>query len=238
MYRITICDDREYCRRFIREELEAFFRSTEADYALSEFSSGDAFLFHMRPGIADIVFFDVEMNGTNGIETAKRFRAIDPNAIIIFMTVHGETVFSSFLAEPLTFLTKPIDREDLHETLTRAIEKVNTNRSEKFIFRSNKSVYAIPVRELIYLESQGRTILVHTRKAISNYYGRLNDEERNPIIKGFIRCHQSFFVNPDHIQEVSNNEILLSNGDRIPIRRGKSKEIREQIVVYLSNLKP
>lgn len=236
MYRIIMCDDREYCREFIRNTISETFRSLEEDYMLTEYSSGDAFLFSMRSGIADIAIFDVEMSGTNGIETAKKYRDIDPNAVIIFATAHEETVFSSFMAEPLTFLTKPIQKEALRETLKRAVEKVNTIRSEKYTFEANKSVYAVPVRELVYLASINRMILVHALKGEYEYYGKLKDAEKHPLLKDFIRCHQSYLVNPDYIQEISGKEIILSDSSVIPIRRGMSKEVKARFLEYLSNL--
>ena len=40
------------------------------------------------------------------------------------------------------------------------------------------------------------------------------------VTKGtFIRCHQSYWVNYEHITAMERNEFVLSDGTRIPISR-------------------
>ena len=236
MYRIGICDDKEKCRVFVRGELKAFFSRMGEEYTLDEFVSGDAFLFHLKPGYYDVVLFDVEMSGTNGIDTARRLRGIDKNVVIVFTSAHRESVFDGFLAEPLNFLTKPLLSHELQETLSRALQQVQRSRKKKFIYTVNKTTNVLPVRDILYLESSGRVVEIVTLNDRIPFYGRLDNTQSDPALEGFLRCHQSFLVNPDYVMEIRGTEILLTNGDTVPIRRGAVKELRQQFMAYLSSV--
>ncbi len=236
MYRLCICDDKAKCRDFVRLELASFFTSLGEEYSLDEYVSGDEFLFHLRPGYYDIVFFDVEMTGTNGIDAARRFRGIDKNVVIIFTSAHKESVFSGFLAEPLTFLTKPLRSAELHDALTRALQQVRHSRGKKFIYKADKTTNVLPVRDILYLESSARVVEIVTQTGRFPFYGRLSSAQEDPALGSFLRCHQSFLVNPDYIMKISGTEIVLSTGESIPIRRGSAHELREQFMAYLTAL--
>lgn len=234
MYRICICDDKEKCRNFVRTELASFFARSGEAFELDEYPSGDGFLFHLRPGFYDIAFFDVEMRGTNGIDTARRLRGIDKNVVILFASAHRESVFEGFAAEPLTFLTKPLLSAELQDAMGRALQKVNRTRRRKFVYTAGKTVNVLPVRDIVYMESRGRTVDIVTLDGRVSFYGKLDTAQADPVLKGFLRCHQSFLVNPDYILEITGTEVLLSTKAAVPIRRGSCKELRRRFMAYLN----
>ena len=47
----------------------------------------------------------------------------------------------------------------------------------------------------------------------------------------FLRCHQSFLVNMDHITDVEE-EFLLRNGERVPIRVRGRKDVLDAIITF------
>ena len=64
---------------------------------------------------SQIYFLDIEMPGIDGIETARRIREQDQNALIVFMTQHHEYVFSVFEVLPFRFLRKPFTNEEVEK---------------------------------------------------------------------------------------------------------------------------
>lgn len=236
IYRVAICDDDENYRTYVSSVLTEYFGSCNEDCIISEYSSGDEFLFHAKRNFFDIVLLDVEMHGTNGIDVANTFRDIDKDAIIIFTTAHEECVFSSFRAEPLVFLVKPIDKDVLKESIDKAVKKLKYVQSKKFIFTSRRTTIAVPIRDIIYFESNGRVIDLVTAREKLSFYGKLDNIQCEDILNGFIRCHQSFLVNPNYIAEIASSELILANKVRIPIRRGAAKDIKANFLNYLSSI--
>ena len=236
MYRILVCDDKERCRAFLSNEIKDFFSKINKDYMLDYYSSGDQVLFHYKPGFYDIAFFDVEMQGTNGIETAKRVRGMDRNVIIIFATAHKDTVFSSFAAEPLTFLTKPLLHQEVEDALRRAMKQMDHARARKFVYEIQKNTSVIPVKDILYFESNGRKVDIVTLHSRITFYSKLDNIHQNSSVENFIRCHKSYLINPDYIMEIGNSGIELTTKELLPIRRGAYKELREQFFRYLSTM--
>lgn len=73
LLQIGICDDARESRFQLRVLLERALEGRSAPARLLEFSSGDALLGWMdrHAGELDLVFLDIEMEGTNGMDTAR-----------------------------------------------------------------------------------------------------------------------------------------------------------------------
>jgi YesN/AraC family two-component response regulator len=74
-----------------------------------------------RPGI---VFTDIKMPGTDGLEVYQQLKAVDPNVRVIVMTGHGDRNLSEkAMALGVTaFIHKPIERQALEDALQKAAE--------------------------------------------------------------------------------------------------------------------
>lgn len=58
--------------------------------------------------------------------------------------------------------------------------------------------------------------------------------ENNLSNKYFVRCHRSYIVNVKHIKSITKDKVLLSNGTKIPISKGKYKEINDAFINYIN----
>lgn len=237
MYTIAICEDMDSDRKRLRKNLDIYFEERNMSYKLYNYWSGEEFLNYTQPYMYDIVIFDVEMGKINGIETAKRLRKIDKSVIIIFITVHANMVFSSFAAEPLNYLVKPLKYHQFRAIMDRATEKIEGVKNDFFVVSFNGIIYNIPMREIIYFESNKRLIKAVTVNGDYQFYGKLGDIERRLEEKGFIRCHQSFLVNSAFIQKVEKDNFYLVTEKTICISRPKSKMARKKFMSHIAGLK-
>lgn len=233
MYCIAICENAVEDRAILYELLEKSFAQMNELYSVSRFTSGEDFLENMTPYQYDIVIFDIEMARINGIEAARRLREADKSVIIIFTTAHAGKVFGSFVAEPFQYLLKPLRYEQFFDTMQRAIKKIRTNNEKKFCINIGGTIYGIPVHQLLFLQSEGRNIEAVTAVKTYRFYGKLNVIEQETVLKRFIRCHQSFLVNPAHIQRIQNNVICLSNGTCIGISKGNVDKVKAAYMLYI-----
>ncbi|MDY4429835.1 LytTR family DNA-binding domain-containing protein, partial [Evtepia sp.] len=65
-------------------------------------------------------------------------------------------------------------------------------------------------------------------------YKTLNTIEKELGDRRFLRCHQSFLVNMDHIRQI-DKQFLLSNGDIVPIRQRGVKPVRQAYIDYTAS---
>ena len=80
------------------ERLEQLLKKAfgEEEILCRRFVCGDDFLKEFPGEEYQVVFLDICMAGTNGIETARRLRQADPEVLIVFVTSSPEYVWDAF----------------------------------------------------------------------------------------------------------------------------------------------
>ena len=119
--RTAIVEDRKPDAERLEQLLKKAFENE--NISCSCFASGDEFLrADWREGY-QVVFLDICMEGTNGIETARRLRAADPDLLIVFVTSSPEYVWDAFPVHPFDYLLKPY-KEEKFEQLAGELRRV------------------------------------------------------------------------------------------------------------------
>ena len=95
---IAIVEDQTLDAQRLEELLQQQLPEAECTW----FTCGDDFLrAAAEPGLYAVVFLDICMAGTNGIETARRLRQADPEVLMVFVTSSPEYVWDAFPVHPL-----------------------------------------------------------------------------------------------------------------------------------------
>ena len=120
--RIAVCDDE---KRFTGE----FRRITESiynrlDYDVYEFWTATDLIESFKLKAFDIVFLDIEMPGTDGLELSKQLRKLSSEVIIVFLTSHVEYAIKGYEVNALRYLLKPITAEALKEIIDHVSSKI------------------------------------------------------------------------------------------------------------------
>ena len=70
------------------------------------------------------------------------------------------------------------------------------------------------------------------------FYGKMNALERRlppPPRCRFLRIHQSFLVNFDHIKSIGSSEIVMADGTVLPISEERRKAVKTQVCLLLND---
>src|SRR5699024_10415720 len=78
---------------------------------------------------ADVLFLDIEMPNTNGLELAEKIIEVNPNIEIVFVTAYNEYAVQAFEVNALDYLLKPVKTERLAKTLARLDENNDSKKS-------------------------------------------------------------------------------------------------------------
>ena len=66
--------------------------------------------------IFDIIIFDIDMPGINGIDTARKLREMDSNVTIIFVTNIAKYAINGYEVDAVDYILKPVSYYDFfHE---------------------------------------------------------------------------------------------------------------------------
>jgi two-component SAPR family response regulator len=79
----------------------------------------------------DIAFLDIEMPEMNGIQLAKKLKAINPTINIIFVTAYDNYALDAYKVHASGYLTKPVNENKIKEELDGLRYPVELNTSKK-----------------------------------------------------------------------------------------------------------
>ncbi|MCD7723869.1 MAG: LytTR family DNA-binding domain-containing protein [Clostridiales bacterium] len=225
--RIMVCDDDSaHCdiiERLIYANLDEAFESD----VLKFYSAGDLVEF-CKNNVPDILFLDIELGDMNGINLAKNLKEKFPNIIIVYVSSHPKYVFACFETEPLNFLKKPPDKDEFAKTFSRVIKKY-LQIHKTFPVKWHNELNNLEIKDICYVEGYNRHLQFHLYNGDSyKAVGRIDEIYKELRLYGFVKTHQGFIVNMQHIKSFGENEIYMKNGDTVLMsvrRRLKAKEI-------------
>lgn len=236
MISFAICDDNLPATTEIETLITNFFCTNSMAYHIDIFYDGKTLWdsFQQANGY-DIIFLDIEM-ATDGLTTARRIRANNYDTLIIFISAYTSYWQELFEVGPFRFIEKPINAEIFHSYLSLAIKKVLSGR-QVYSFHFRQKFHALPIKDILYFESRLHTIYIHTKDDVFCQHGKLDNIET--IIKNgyppFLRIHQSFLVNPQHIRSINHSETTLFNNTSLKISQNRKKQIIKEFMDIMEN---
>lgn len=94
------------------------------------------------------------------------------------------------------------------------------------------------MRDIVYLESMGHSLIYHVRckgyepDRTYSCYGAIGKMEEELAGIGFLRTQKSYLVNMAHIRKLSSQELLLSNGVRLPVSAKNYADCKRQYLLW------
>lgn len=240
MINAAVCDDNEAMLNFLSSKISEIFTENGMSYELQVFHSGEEFLKTHRDHPFDVVFMDIIMPIINGFDVAKQMREISKDTYLIFITTESSLVYDSFDFQPFYFIPKG-KPQVVEERLRHVVGKLalHTAANEKILIDGayDNKFYVSP-RDILYIKSSSNHITYHfvdgnivqIRKKLTELFETLNQYV-------FVRSHNRFVINMKHIERIDypNMEILLDNGEIVPISRSCKKDLENAYIRFTRN---
>lgn len=182
--------------------------------------------------LADILIMDIGKNGMNGIDVVAAIQEQFRHVKVIFITDNIQFSTEIFRVKPNNFLLKPLKEEKLLDAIERAMKQVSEEENEWFVVSFKGTVFKINPRDIVYFESEKRTVILHGRNESWTIYRKL-DEVQEAVPDYFLRCHQSYLVNMNEVRSLKPLQLEMNQGDVIPVSRPKYKEAKERFLQFL-----
>ena len=228
--RIAVCDDDETAVSFLRELIESY---PKQKLSADGYSSGEDLL---RTGnIYDLIFLDIDMKGIDGIETARRIRIHDRKVKIVYVTSYKEYAGKAFSVHAFGYLLKPVKQEKIWKQIEDALlwQEEEAPEVKQVEFTAVEGLVRLPVDMIYYFEYQNRRIYMKAKDTTYEMRGRISDIAGRMEEYGFSVPHKSFVVNLYHVKNIKGYEILMMNGEWIPL--SQAVQFKEKLSLYLAD---
>lgn len=228
--KIAICDDEPRILKETKSILEAYLNNSVNHSVLSFTTSADILTFAKKNPL-DLVFMDIELGETTGIETVKKLFLIQPDCQVVYLTNYIDYAVDVYETEHCYYLLKG----QLKDRLPDVMKKVETRLEilhERLIIDSKSRKYVIPSSEICYVESDKHLTIVHTSTETIETAEKLDDVANRLNSAVFVRCHKSYMISLNHIKTYSRQKFTLKQDVEIPISRRYIKSAKESFLLW------
>lgn len=228
------------------KSLELLLKKFSADVSViasaTDPAEGVGLINRLRP---DIVFLDIQMPDINGFELLKKLTYTGFS--LVFITAHQEHALRALKINAFDYLLKPIDWDDLGNTIDRIKKQQQATPNVPEIFALVNEVLGtkqvkvlIPTKDMVeyvlpghilYLEAHSNQCAVHlhdgklllANKTLKQFETQLCGN-RLP----FFRLQNSFIINLDFVVRYSKEEgghVTMKDRKSIPVSKAKKEEL-------------
>ncbi len=192
----------------------------------------------------DLVLMDIELAGGNCFQVLQ---ACKPYAFkVVFITAFNQFAIKAIKFSAIDYILKPVNEFEFCNAINEAIkynkhdehflqashfeqQYIYKKPPHKLLLRTSDSLYLADTKDVVYCRSDnsytsffllnGQEIIVS--KSMKEYEELLSEYN-------FIRPHQSFLINLDHVEKVDKNDggfIIMKNQKEIPISTRRKQAV-------------
>lgn len=180
----------------------------------------------------DLVIMDIELGDKSGIDLALKTNAISPYTQIIYLTSYLQYVSDVYQSEHIFFIYKDHIDDYLSVAIKKAAIEINKTHNTLLSVYWNKVKTDIIMKNIIYIERNKRTSIIHTNE--NNFKtAKSLDKLINELSDDFVIVHKSYIVNMNYIKTINSSDILMKNGMSIPLSRSHQNIVKTRFTDYL-----
>ena len=244
MLKAVIVDDEQKAIQSLIWELSNFKDEIEV---MQSFTKPEEALKYLSSNTPDCLFLDVQMPTIGGFQFLEQLDEI--NFAVVITTAYDEYAIKALKHEAIDYLLKPIDSDDLRDTIIkikkhndrnlnaakfeRMLSDFNTKFDKKRItINTDGKLLFLDVDDIIYVESDGNysTLFLadHKKLVITK---KLKEVDALLPEHYFFRIHNSYIINLGKIKAFIKNEgyVVMDSNHKIPVARQRKSDFLEKL---------
>lgn len=244
MIRCILIDDESNSLEMMEWLLKTYCPQVQIDAMCNSAEAGIEAINKFKP---DVVFLDIEMPHMNGFDMLEQFDKLSFD--VVFCTAYDQFAIKAFKYSALNYLLKPVDPDDLKETIRRLEDKKITPSREQLelLMQGIKNTQKPTVSRIALTTGEG-LLFVTTADIL---YCMADSNYTSVVLKGgkkilvskvlkdidealsgpdFYRIHNSYLINLNHISKYVRGDggyVVMQDGVTVSISRSRRQEFME-----------
>lgn len=217
--KIAIVEDEKKWQHIVKREIESYYGT---HIKIDVFSMGEEFI--EKKETYQIVFMDIELPGKDGFAVSKEYTEQIAETILIIISSHTELCRLGYRINAFRYIDK-LYPEEIREALISAGKALRRYKRIVLKFSSMKE-QEVCCKDILYFEAANHNVRVKIGQDVFECRENIGKLARALEEFGFYLVHRGYLVNLDYINVVGSKEIILDNGDKLPISRRRYSDLK------------
>lgn len=233
MIRIAICDDEMDFAREVHEKIKQYLQEKKIEHEIIVYNSAQILKNAICIGeYFDMLWLDIQMPYLDGIALAREIRNRLPHIILIFLSAHAKYVYDTFEFNTFRFIPKNQMDRRFEKALHDAVKKLENEKEQYYMIKNKAGIEKISIREIMYIWKDSKNCVIEkyegeikVRKTLAQVYEELPQGE-------FVWVNRGMICNLSQITRVDGNDVVMKNGKKVPVIKGKIMELKSTVTRY------
>ena len=227
--KIAICEDEKIFSDKLLDLLNSYFQKHNQILEISVFTDGIPLIDEYKCGIKyDLIFLDIQLEISDGVNVAAQLREFDKEAAIIFVTGLENRAVEGYAVSAFDYIIK----SSLDDRLSDVLDRFMQVNKAKFLTVTtlNGETEIILCNDILYIESDGRGTAISTMNSIIRTSLSVNKVYQLLPQDNFVEIHKSVFVMVTKIKRIGSDNVLMCNEKLLPLSRRKRKQVLSAVM--------
>lgn len=233
--RIAVVDDSIEDAQRITGYLEQFQTEHNLNFQIKVFYASFDFLEEYH-GNYDVIFLDIEMPGSDGLEAAREIRKRDRTVGIIFITSLAQYAIDGYEVQAIDFMVKPVGYYNFSVKLEKAFRFIESRREQDILITNKEGIVRIMVSEILYIEKDRDYLVIHTKDGCFRTRGSIKEIKDKIGMLPFSECTSGCLIHLDYVKRVGKESVVLTSGQELPLSRRQKKQFTQDYINFVGGL--
>lgn len=238
MIHIAVCDDDKNDLKNIVDIIKNIVGSNGRKFSLLSFASAGKMLEEIED--IDIAVLDISMDELNGIELGRKLKMRFPKLKLVYITSYKEYCMQAInKVHAYSFLTKPLNKEEMQNQLMELIqevEKLQSKKTKKFYNVVDKNgrewgCIELQMSDIVYFEylKTKRRIAIVLNEQVYEYsytMKKLIEELKDEYFE--VSCRGTL-ANLRHAVKIKGYDLYMDNGNILTISQKRMSRFKESL---------
>ena len=229
---VVLADANEEFRTALQQTLE----NAEGFDVVGSAADGLAAAQLVQEKRPQLLVMDLLLPGLDGFGAAEKIRAVDADAVLVFVTNMAQYAIKGYEVDALDYVLKPVSYGAFCTKLSRAIQRVQRRKGGQVALQlSGGGMQLLDTGDILYLETRNRMLYYHTATQEYAVRGSLAGAEKQLAAYHFARCNQCYLVNLQYVRGVENDFVQVGDA-RLEISRRQKAAFMTAVASYLGGV--
>lgn len=234
MINIIVCDDEEHILQQTKQYLQQVAEELSLELFIDIFLSGEEMLASYQPDTSSLIILDIEMEGLDGLATAKLLREQQGySGPIIFLTNHERQLLTSEEKCEHLVLEKSVDYSGFAQQLKPILRKLAQDQLAFRFETVEGEELSILAQDILAFQTKRfqreRTVELKMKDRECTLKASLDQVEEQVAESSFYRMNQYQLVNLKHVLTMGENYLLLTDKTKLKLHRKDKKALQDQL---------